>query len=106
MRVSGELGARYLVADSDLEVEVALIDIGTEEIVAILGDDVEVDDPIVGIVAVDLELAAAKHLAPFLGIGYQFDIQEPAFSAFEDSILEVEEDVSIEGAFVRGGLRF
>lgn len=99
--VTIEAGIRYVLVESDAEVEYYYEDItGYTEYIK---EEIEIDNGIVGLIAVDVEGKISKDMVVFAGVGYQFDIDK---GDAELSALDISAENELEALVVRGGLRF
>ena len=69
-----EAGFRYVVVNSDIELNVRAADVfGNRQNVA---DTVDIEDGIVGVLGATLEKKLGPEVSLLIGIGYQFDVRE------------------------------
>ena len=67
-----EAGVRYVIVDSQVEIEVAAADSSGDLIYA--KDTVDIEDGVVGLIGANIEGKVSSQVSLLAGIGYQFDL--------------------------------
>jgi hypothetical protein len=93
--VSLEAGLLFNVVNSDTNINITYSDSSTTSA------ELDVDNSLLGLVAMDANFKASEQLTLFGGIGYQFELSAGDASAFGD-----QEKNYNDAIFLRGGVRF
>lgn len=69
-----EAGVRYVIVDSQAEVEIAAVDFFGDLVAA--KDTIDIDDGVVGVIGANIEGKISEQVSLLAGLGYQFDLKK------------------------------
>lgn len=99
-----EAGIRYVFVQSDVEVKYAEAISGPGGTIVSEGKvDNDIDDGVIGLVAVDLQIPLSDKVLGFVGGGFQFDISKGGQKIGGE---DIDYDNELKAAFLRAGIRF
>lgn len=95
LNLTSEIGLVFSSISSDTKVVYTSSNVTPSE------QDLDIDDTVLGIIAVDANFAASEDMSAFVGIGYQFDL-----GASDAAISNDSEKNYTNALFIRAGVQF